>query len=347
VRTALVAAWSESWVADTDRSRRLFRLLFDDDGLRATWFKVITESEASWAQVIARRLGIDPNSQRAALIGAVVVAASRLSTKSFVDSGTDVDPDRRGHRRRDPHPGRLPACPHAYMYADYLRGDSMGEKNAHLQPMADAGVLRMVALDPGLTQFGHLGDDGLPSLHIQGGTTFPEAAAVTEFASSQRVALSVGIYEPGNLRWGHRLREGQQVPDRDDDQALLRRGLRHGRCQDTGGQLRHVPDQGRARHLPVHARRRRRSVDRQRAGRCPADTPIARYALERGGHLRAGVEDTAGATEMTNAETVQAAAGLAAAVGRPVAVGQDATAVLGGSRPYTPEIPARRRLSSF
>jgi hypothetical protein len=168
VRTALVAAWSESWVADTDRSRRLFRLLFDDDGLRATWFKVITESEAGWAQVIARRLGIDPNSQRAALIGAVVVAASRLSTKSFVDSGTDVDPDRRGHRRRDPHPGRLPACPHAYMYADYLRGDSMGEKNAHLQPMADAGVLRMVALDPGLTQFGHLGDDGLPSRHIQG-----------------------------------------------------------------------------------------------------------------------------------------------------------------------------------
>jgi AcrR family transcriptional regulator len=63
VRTALAAAWSESWVAtDTDRSRRLFRLLSDDDGLRATWFKVITES------------------------------AARLSTKSFVDSGADVDP---------------------------------------------------------------------------------------------------------------------------------------------------------------------------------------------------------------------------------------------------------------
>jgi AcrR family transcriptional regulator len=93
VRTALVAAWSQSWVAtDTDRSRRLFRLLFDDDGLRATWFKVITESEAGWGRVIARRLGIDPNSQRAALIGAVVVAAARLSTKSFADSETEADP---------------------------------------------------------------------------------------------------------------------------------------------------------------------------------------------------------------------------------------------------------------
>jgi AcrR family transcriptional regulator len=93
VRTALAAAWAESWVAtDTDRSRRLFRLLSDDDGLRATWFKVITESEAAWGRVIARRLGLDPNSQRAALIGAVVVTAARLSTKSFADSGTDVDP---------------------------------------------------------------------------------------------------------------------------------------------------------------------------------------------------------------------------------------------------------------
>ena len=95
MRTALVAAWSQSWVAtDTERSRRLFRLLFDDDGLRATWFKVITESEAGWADVIALRLGIDPKSQRAALIGAVVVAASRLSTKWFVDSGTEADPAR-------------------------------------------------------------------------------------------------------------------------------------------------------------------------------------------------------------------------------------------------------------
>jgi 3-keto-5-aminohexanoate cleavage enzyme len=58
------------------------------------------------------------------------------------------------------------------------------------------------------------------------------------------------------------------------------------------------------------------------------DTPIARYALERGGHLPVGVEDTAGATEMTNAETVRAAVDLAAAVGRPVAEGQGATAVL-------------------
>ena len=156
------------------------------------------------------------------------------------------------------------------MYADYLRGDSMAEKNAHLQPMADAGVLRMIALDPGLTQFGHLGDEGLPSRHIQGGTTFPEAAAVTEFASSQRVPLSVGIYEPGNLRWAIAYARAGKFPIGTMIKLYFGGDYAMGGVRDAGGQLRHVPDQGRARPLPVHARGRRHSVDRQRAGRGPA-----------------------------------------------------------------------------
>jgi 3-keto-5-aminohexanoate cleavage enzyme len=67
--------------------------------------------------------------------------------------------------------------------------------------MVDVGVLRMIALDPGLTQFGHLDEAGLPSRHIQGGATFPEAVEVTNFAARDEIPLSVGIYEPGNLRW--------------------------------------------------------------------------------------------------------------------------------------------------
>jgi uncharacterized protein (DUF849 family) len=40
--------------------------------------------------------------------------------------------------------------------------------------------------------------------------------------------------------------------------------------------------------------------------------------------LRVGIEDTAGATEMTNAETVKAAVDLANTVGRPIAQGPEA-----------------------
>jgi len=71
----------------TSASRAIVELFIDSGRTSFT----VTEL-ARQAGIIARRLGIDPNSQRAALIGAVVVAAARLSTKSFVDSRTGVDP---------------------------------------------------------------------------------------------------------------------------------------------------------------------------------------------------------------------------------------------------------------
>jgi uncharacterized protein (DUF849 family) len=57
------------------------------------------------------------------------------------------------------------------------------------------------------------------------------------------------------------------------------------------------------------------------------DTPIARAALERGGHLRVGIEDWD--TGPTNAEQVAAAAELCADVGRPVATIADTEQRLG------------------
>jgi len=50
--------------------------------------------------------------------------------------------------------------------------------------------------------------------------------------------------------------------------------------------------------------------------------------LERGGHLRVGIEDT-GSSSLTNVETVLAAVALAGDVGRPIARGSDARDVLG------------------
>jgi uncharacterized protein (DUF849 family) len=58
------------------------------------------------------------------------------------------------------------------------------------------------------------------------------------------------------------------------------------------------------------------------------ETPIAQYALERGGHLRIGIEDTAGGSDMSNVESVVAARELAAKVGRPVVSGEAAKQLL-------------------
>ena len=58
------------------------------------------------------------------------------------------------------------------------------------------------------------------------------------------------------------------------------------------------------------------------------ETPLAQDALECGGHLRVGIEDAAGGSEMTNVESVKAAIDLAAKVGRPVVFGEAAKKLL-------------------
>jgi 3-keto-5-aminohexanoate cleavage enzyme len=58
------------------------------------------------------------------------------------------------------------------------------------------------------------------------------------------------------------------------------------------------------------------------------DGELAPLALERGGHLRVGLEDYAGARQPTNEELVQRAVELCGAVGRPVASCDIAAALL-------------------
>ena len=58
-------------------------------------------------------------------------------------------------------------------------------------------------------------------------------------------------------------------------------------------------------------------------------TPIARAALECGGHLHVGLEDHLGDTTPTNVELVRDAVALCAEVGRPVATCEQAADLLG------------------
>ena len=55
---------------------------------------------------------------------------------------------------------------------------------------------------------------------------------------------------------------------------------------------------------------------------------LARLALERGGHLRVGLEDYAGTLRPTNEALVRDAAGLARELGRPIATCAQAAEIL-------------------
>lgn len=65
-----------------------------DPRLRAVWLQVLTDAEEAFTQVIAARLGLEPDGLRARLAGAAVVTAGRLALSPATAPGPGRDPVR-------------------------------------------------------------------------------------------------------------------------------------------------------------------------------------------------------------------------------------------------------------
>jgi 3-keto-5-aminohexanoate cleavage enzyme len=219
--------------------------------------------------------------------------------------------------------GILAVHPEALVYTDYLTGKRAWEENAHLRPGAEAGVLTMFAIDPGITTFGSFGDDGVPTRTYTDGLRFDEAHEMIEFSKQVGVPISLGVFEPGHLRWILAYEEAVGFSygtiiklyfggDWLVDQPGVR-GINFG-LPPTEAALDVYLSMMAGSKLPWIV---------SLFGDAVLDTPLARHALERGGHLRVGIEDAAGRSDLTNVEMVEAAVALAAEVGRPVAPGSE------------------------
>lgn len=219
--------------------------------------------------------------------------------------------------------------PSALMYTDYLPGRTAIDEYANLQPMVEAGVLRMFAVDPGITTFGSLDSEGLPTRTYTDGLKYSEVHELTMFAKKQNVPLSLGVFEPGQLRWIMAYEAKVGFP-----KGTLIKLYFGGRWMvdkvNTLGINFGLPPTTAA--LDVYLSMMEGSNlawITSVFGDAMLDSPIARHTLERGGHLRVGIEDAAGQTTLTNAELVTAAIALATEVGRPVANGSNTLPALG------------------
>ncbi len=222
----------------------------------------------------------------------------------------------------------LAEVPTALMYGDYLKAKAVSDKMAHLQPMADAGVLRMLAIDPGHTMFCGTDSLGRPIRAGVGGTTYGEAHELVEFAKTVAVPISLGVYEPGQLRWIIAYERAVGYPAGSIIKIYFGGDYLIDKVATTGLNVGMPATLG---ALDVY-------VSMLAGSNLPwvisllggtlVDSPLARRALELGGNLRVGIEDAAGTTDMTNAETVAAAFVLAHEVGRPVAQTHTALAAL-------------------
>lgn len=224
--------------------------------------------------------------------------------------------------------GILDKYPDTLVYPNYLKGRKLAEQFAYLGPMVEQGALSMIAFDPGFTTFGRFDDQGLPSISIRAGFSYPDCDWIVRFAQEHKAPLSIGLYEPGQLRWTLAYARAGMFPpgsilkiyfggDHLIDQDRVP-GLSFGPVPFEDGldlYLKMLGDVA----LPW-------IVSLQ--GDAILDSPIARVALARGGHLRVGIEDTAGTTNLTNAGTVEAAVKLGREMGREVITGALAIAHL-------------------
>jgi 3-keto-5-aminohexanoate cleavage enzyme len=220
--------------------------------------------------------------------------------------------------------------PHTLIYPNYLKGRKLPEQFAYLDPMTEAGVLGMIAFDPGFTTFGRFDENGLPSISIRAGFSYPDCDWIVRYAQKHNAPLSIGLYEPGQLRWTLAYAQAGMFPAG----SMLKIYF--------GGD--HLIDQDRVKGLSFGPFPFEDGLDLylkmlgdivlpwivSLQGDAILDSPIARCALEHGGHIRVGVEDAAGMTSLTNAGTVEAAVKLGREMGRTVISGAEAIAFLKG-----------------
>lgn len=221
--------------------------------------------------------------------------------------------------------------PDAILYPTVGFGADVVERYAHVPLLAEAGAIRMSLFDSGSVNLGTLGDDGLPGggFDFVYANSFGDVRHMAALCERYRLGPSVAVFEPGFLRTVLAYWRAGRLP-----RGTFVKLYFGGDVDYLGGATRGVSF-----GLPPTATALAAYLEL--LGDCPVpwavavvggdviESGLAQLALERGGHLRVGLEDYAGAQQPTNAALVEAAAVLARRVGREVADPAQAAAILG------------------
>lgn len=202
------------------------------------------------------------------------------------------------------------------------------ESLVHLEILAREARLRIGVVDPGSTNIGSPDAEGLPV-----GAVYANAYADIRIAFETCARLGLGpslaIYEPGFLRTTLAWHRAGRLPA--GSMVKLYFGGDYGLfAQEPGVSFGLAPTE----HALLAYLDMLEGVDLPWSvsvwGGDLLRTPVARLALERGGHLHVGLEEHFDPERKpTNEELVREAADLVAEVGRPLATTEETAAILG------------------
>jgi uncharacterized protein (DUF849 family) len=223
----------------------------------------------------------------------------------------------------------LAARPDAILYPTVGVGDGFETRFGHHELLARAGAIRAGVVDPGSVNLGELAPDGLPApIDFVYVNRPSEIRRALEGCRRLGLGPSVAIFEPGFLRvvvaaW----RAGTLPPG-----TFVKLYFSAGGYFGGGDALWGMPPIVEALDLYLAMLR---GVELPWAvavlGGSLLDSPLAALALERGGHLRVGLEDHAAAPG--NLAEVERARALAARHGRRLATPEESARILGLPEP--------------
>ena len=224
----------------------------------------------------------------------------------------------------------LEAFPDALVYPTIVfQTDRIEERVGHLPILAKRCGLRIGLMEPGSGSFVPTSDGGLPEPRDSAYVNTPaEILYMSELCEEHRLAPSMVIFEPGFLRHALAYERAGRLP-----QGVFMRLTLCGGASYRGPEhvdlLCGMPNTKAS--LDVYLDMLGGSSASWAVSVVSGDVfenDVARHALERGGHLRVGLEDYAGPERPTNLELVERAVALAREVGRPVASPAEAAALL-------------------
>jgi uncharacterized protein (DUF849 family) len=226
----------------------------------------------------------------------------------------------------------LAARPDALLYptVGFAPGDVVASF-AHIEHLTAAANMRIGLVDPGSVNLGGCDDEGVPV----GGTAYTNTfdSIRHQMGLCERLALgpSLAIYEPGFLRATLAWHRAGRLPAGAMVKFYFGGPYGYLGRSEAGPSFGLMPTR---KGLDAYVEMLEGTGLPWSVAVMGGDlfaTPVARYALELGGHLHLGLEDHSGAglREVTNAELVGEAVALAKEVGRPVATCDRAAEILG------------------
>ena len=215
--------------------------------------------------------------------------------------------------------------PDALLYPTVAPGRTIEQRYGHTALLAEAGAIRCGALDTGSVNLGAAMPDGWPLPMDYVYTNSPnDIRYMAKVCLEQRLGPSVAVFEPGFLRVVLAAEKRGALPPG----TLVKLYFSAGGYLGSGEPIFGAPPIPEALELYL-AMLKGSQLPWAVAviGGSLLDSEIALPALERGGHLRVGLEDFF--TAKSNADEVRRASALCRELGRPLATSAETEKILG------------------